>query len=411
MADEYEELDDIKGVGPAKANALSEAGYETLEDVRNATEDDLVEVSGIGPALAEQILADLKASAAPPEEEEVETDTSPDEEPEPGQELTDVSGVSEARAEALYDAGYETIDALREADQDDLVEVDGIGRALAARIKADIGDLALDAESEAEEAEPDSTEPPVEDEPPEDTGATESPPESETEPAEVPEELVEISGVSEARAEKLRDAGYESVVDIQQADQSDLAEVEGIGTALAARIKADVGDIDIEPDVEAEIEEEGEPEAEPVETELRPRGHTEKTPDLDAEEERLLDEKRRVAASEFNRQDHHKKKRLPSSWRRPRGIHSKQRKGVKGKGKSVEAGHQSPAAIRGRHPSGFEEVRVHRPADLDDVNPDREAVRIAASVGGRKRERIEDRAIDEGIRVLNPTYEEVEIEQ
>lgn len=411
MADEYEDLDDIKGVGPAKADSLREAGYETIDAVWNATEADLAEVSGIGPALAEQILEDLKESAAPPEEAEAEPDTSPDEESEPWEELTDVSGVSEARAEALYVAGHESIDALREADQDDLAEVDGIGRALAARIKADIGDLAVDEEPGDEEAESESTEPTVEDETPEETGETEAPPEPEPEPTEVPEELVEISGVSEARAKMLRDAGFESVVDIQQADQSDLAEVEGIGTALAARIKADVGDIDIEADVEAEIEDEGEPEGEPVETELRPRGHTEKTPDLDTEEERLLEEKRRVASSDFNRQDHHKKKRLPSSWRKPRGIHSKQRKGVKGKGKSVEAGYQSPATVRGRHPSGFEEVRVHRPADLDEIDPDREAVRIAASVGGRKRERIEDRAIDEGIRVLNPTYEEVEIEQ
>jgi large subunit ribosomal protein L32e len=45
-----------------------------------------------------------------------------------------------------------------------------------------------------------------------------------------------------------------------------------------------------------------------------------------------------------------------------------------------------------------------------DVDGDSQAVRIASGVGDRKRERIEDRAEDGGIRVLNPTYEEVEVE-
>ncbi|MDZ7850254.1 MAG: eL32 family ribosomal protein [Halodesulfurarchaeum sp.] len=79
------------------------------------------------------------------------------------------------------------------------------------------------------------------------------------------------------------------------------------------------------------------------------------------------------------------------------------------RGRQVEAGFRTPTAVRGLHPSGFEEVLVHRPADLEDVDPDREAVRIASAVGGRKRERIEELAADDEIRVLNPTYEEVEV--
>ncbi|PSQ15454.1 50S ribosomal protein L32e [Halobacteriales archaeon QS_8_69_26] len=237
-----------------------------------------------------------------------------------------------------------------------------------------------------------------------------------------PEELEDISGVGESKAESLREAGFESVEDVAGATQDELSEVSGIGNALAARIKADVGELEIEEETEAEIEDQ-EPEPEPeeeaaeaeedeeVETVVRPRGHADETPDLDDETERLLDERRREDVHQFNRQDHHKKKRLPSSWRRPRGIHSKQRERVKGKGAVVEAGHRSPAAVRGKHPSGFEEVRVHRPDDLDGVDPDSEAVRIASAVGGRKRERIEDRAQEMGVRVLNPTYEEVPAEE
>lgn len=55
--------------------------------------------------------------------------------------LTDVSGVGKNKADALYMAGYETVADLRRAGQEDLSDVDGIGNALAARIKADVGGL------------------------------------------------------------------------------------------------------------------------------------------------------------------------------------------------------------------------------------------------------------------------------
>ncbi|WP_327052975.1 50S ribosomal protein L32e [Halomicrococcus gelatinilyticus] len=230
-----------------------------------------------------------------------------------------------------------------------------------------------------------------------------------------PETIEDISGVGESKAEALRESGYESVEDVKAASQDDLADVEGIGNALAARIKADVGGLEVEEETEAEIEEEEEPEeeepAEDVETELQPRGLVDKTPDLSDEEQRLLTQRKREGMPQFNRQDYHKKKRTPESWRRPRGKLSKQRRGVKGKGDTVEAGFRTPEAARGKHPSGFEEVRVHNVDDLDGVDGDTEAVRIASKVGARKRERIEEVAEDEGIRVLNPTYVEVEVEE
>ncbi|GGM55669.1 large subunit ribosomal protein L32e [Halarchaeum rubridurum] len=233
--------------------------------------------------------------------------------------------------------------------------------------------------------------------------------------ADEPQELEDISGVGASKAEALRDAGYETVEDVKAASQDDLAEVDGVGNALAARIKADVGGLEVSEETETEVEEES-PAAEAAaeeseaETELRPRGHADKTPELDDEEERLLEQRRRVGKPQFNRQDYHKKKRTPTSWRKPRGTLSKQRRGIKGKGPKVEAGFRTPKAVRGKHPSGFEEVRVHNADDLDGVDPDTEAVRIASKVGARKRETIEEQAEEAGIRVLNPTYVEVEVD-
>jgi large subunit ribosomal protein L32e len=231
-----------------------------------------------------------------------------------------------------------------------------------------------------------------------------------------PTEIEDIDGVGPSKADALREAGYESVEDVKAASQSELAEVEGIGNALAARIKADVGGLEVQEEEETEAEVEGEPaepegeETEDVETELRPRGYADKTPDLDDDTARALAQKHREGTPQFNRQDYHKKKRVPTSWRRPRGQLSKQRRGIKGKGATVESGYRSPTAARGLHPSGFEEVRVHNTGDLSEVDPATQAVRIASAVGARKRERIEDECEDREIRVLNPTYVEVEVE-
>lgn len=315
--------------------------------------------------------------------------------------LAEMGGVDEETAESLEAAGFETVEHVAAADQEALQDVDGVSTALAARMKAETAGVEASDEVETAVSELGADT---------DTGTAE-PAESADEETDDDEitELEDISGIGAAKAEALRESGYDSIDYIRGASQDELANVEGVGMALAARIKADVGDIDLDETVEPEIEEET-VEDESVETTLVARGLVDKTPDLEDEEQRLLDQRRRVGKPKFNRQDHHKKKRVPKSYRRPRGQLSKQRKGVKGKGDTVDAGFRTPTEIRGRHPSGFEEVYVHNTDDLDGVDGDEEAVRIASAVGGRKRERIEEQAEDSGIRVLNPTYEEVEAE-
>ena len=234
--------------------------------------------------------------------------------------------------------------------------------------------------------------------------------------ADEPQELEDISGVGPSKADALREAGYESIEDVKAASQGELSEVDGIGNALAARVKAGVGDLEVADETEAEVEDETPEEEldeeadEDVETELVARGHADKTPELDEETDAALTQKKREGKPAFKRQDYHMKKRTPESWRAPRGGLSKQRRGFKSRGPKVAPGFRSPKAARGLHPSGFEEVRVHNADDLDDLDGDTQAVRIASKVGGRKRERIEEICEDEEIRVLNPTYIEVEVD-
>ncbi|WP_328585434.1 50S ribosomal protein L32e [Methanofollis ethanolicus] len=103
----------------------------------------------------------------------------------------------------------------------------------------------------------------------------------------------------------------------------------------------------------------------------------------------------------FQRQCLHAKAKLKDSWRRPRGLTSKQRRQYKAKGAQPQAGYNAPLAVRYMHPSGYYEVLVYTPADLEGVEPEFEAVRIAGSVGMKKRAVIQQKAMEAGIKVLN----------
>ena len=104
----------------------------------------------------------------------------------------------------------------------------------------------------------------------------------------------------------------------------------------------------------------------------------------------------------FRRQEWFRYRRLArTGWRKPKGNDSSMRKNRKYRPPMARIGFGKLASVRGLHPSGFREVMVHRPDDLDDIDPNTEAARVGARVGGRKRAIIHERADELGIRVLN----------
>jgi large subunit ribosomal protein L32e len=104
----------------------------------------------------------------------------------------------------------------------------------------------------------------------------------------------------------------------------------------------------------------------------------------------------------FRRQEWYRYYRLSrSGWRKPKGMQSKQRLNMKYRTPMARVGYGKISAVRGLHPSGFEDVLVNQPSDLDGLDPERQAIRVSASVGNRKRSKIHDRADDLGLRVLN----------
>jgi len=113
----------------------------------------------------------------------------------------------------------------------------------------------------------------------------------------------------------------------------------------------------------------------------------------------------------FRRQESWRYKRVREVWRRPDGVDSKMRKKVKGWPKSVEVGYRGPKEARGLHPSGYVEVLVQTVDDVEEVDPKTQAIRIAHTVGAKKRVEVTARAKERGIYILNPKEEEKKEEE
>ncbi|WP_400207392.1 50S ribosomal protein L32e [Candidatus Methanomassiliicoccus intestinalis] len=148
-------------------------------------------------------------------------------------------------------------------------------------------------------------------------------------------------------------------------------------------------------------------EAEVVESQVVETGDyvVKKKPELDGRTKELLDLRYSMNHQRINfyRQEWFRFSRLGKKWRRPKGMHSKMRCHIKYRPNVVSIGYRGPRDVRGLHPSGFKEVLIWKPEDLDAINPAVEAVRIGGSVGAKKRMAIQAKADTLGIRVLNRT--------
>jgi len=93
--------------------------------------------------------------------------------------------------------------------------------------------------------------------------------------------------------------------------------------------------------------------------------------------------------------------RLKENWRRPRGLDHKMRRKIKGWPATVNTGYRGPKIARGLHPSGYVEVLVYNADQVQGIDPKTQAIRIAHTVGMRKRVRIMTEARKRNITILN----------
>jgi large subunit ribosomal protein L32e len=114
--------------------------------------------------------------------------------------------------------------------------------------------------------------------------------------------------------------------------------------------------------------------------------------------------RKRIKANKpkFQGQEVWRYKRIRDRWRRPRGVDSKMRQNVKGWPKTVNVGYGGPKTAKFLHPSGYKEVLVHNLSEIEGLDTETQAIRIAHTVGGRKRRDILTKAREKGLHILNP---------
>ena len=235
------------------------------------------------------------------------------------------------------------------------------------------------------------------------------------------EEVSNLPGVGKKSAEALYAAGVHNMDQLKAKSLDDLKAIEGL-TAKTAKAIHDALH-------EGETPEEGADTIEVVEAKPKTKGKAAKEakkekpeekpeiveaekvyrpkikPQLSEELQHALQVREMRAAQEpaFARYSKWHSKRIPDAWRAPKGTLSKQRRGFKYRPPRVKVGYGKPAATRGLHPSGFEEVLVANPDELALVlDPKTQAARIVGTVGARKRALIEKAAAEKNIRILNP---------
>jgi len=121
------------------------------------------------------------------------------------------------------------------------------------------------------------------------------------------------------------------------------------------------------------------------------------------EQKRLIGLRKKINKKRpsFRRVESWRYKRVKDSWRKARGIDSRTRIKSKSGVKSPSVGYRGPKKVRGLHPSGYEEVRVHNINDLKDLNNKKHAVKVSAKLGVRKRITVIDYAQSRGFKILN----------
>lgn len=120
---------------------------------------------------------------------------------------------------------------------------------------------------------------------------------------------------------------------------------------------------------------------------------------------RALEIRERISQKrpDFIRQDAHRFPRLGEKWRAPKGPRSKMRLKKAGRPAIVEPGYRGPKIVRGFHPCGKKEILVHNIKELEGLNPSLYVVRIASSVGRKKRIEIIKKAQSLNLKVVNIT--------
>jgi len=253
-------------------------------------------------------------------------------------EFTKIKGIGKAKAEALYDNNFDTLEKLKKANVKDLLKVDGITETIAKDIKNHF------------------------------------------------EEKPKITKTKTPKEKKVEKPKPEKVPEVKQKDKE----------KTEKKVKVEKKE---EKTKVTKKEEKEEVEAEEEEEKYRVKKKPKLSKEIKNRLRLRKDIKKRTP--QFLREEWFRYKRIPKNWRKPDGISSKMRINLKYRPSMVRVGFRGPKDVRGFHPSGFQEVIVYNVNDLEGIDPKKQAVRIGGSVGTKKRIDIEKKAEELDVRILN----------
>jgi len=227
-------------------------------------------------------------------------------------------------------------------------------------------------------------------------------------------EFTALKGVGQAKAELLYTSGFTSMEKLKKATAKELQAIKGITEKNANDILNQVNQSEKKetkpskekqkatPVKESSVKKEEEV-VEIVDEEQEEEYKAKKKPKLDAKQKEKLQVRKQIKkrTPTFLREEWFRYKRIPRNWRRPDGITSKMRINLNYRPSKVRVGFRGPKEVRGLHASGFEEVMIYNVADLEKINPDKQAARIGGTVGTKKRLEIAKKAEELEIRILN----------
>lgn len=111
--------------------------------------------------------------------------------------------------------------------------------------------------------------------------------------------------------------------------------------------------------------------------------------------------KKRLKRIKYQRSNYHRFIRLSPNWRSAKGLHSKIRENRKGNPPKVKIGYGTPSLLRHHHYSGLKIKRIENLEQLDFVEPEKDIIVIAKTVGKRNRLGLLQKAIERKISILN----------
>lgn len=115
----------------------------------------------------------------------------------------------------------------------------------------------------------------------------------------------------------------------------------------------------------------------------------------------------RAKTPKFSRHTPHRKARLGTRWKKPRGLHNKQKDNKTGSAPKVSDGYRTPQSVRGLHISGMKMITVSHVKQLQGLDVKTQAV-VVASVGAKRQIEILEACAQQKIKVLNHKPNRVE---